>query len=67
MQTIDYFTKGKTLKYDKDGIELIMNTQFNIYKEILNRGYSKEKAVSVLSVFEEFMLPSWKRLFEEMM
>ena len=44
-----------------------MNTQFNIYKEILNRGYSKEKAVSVLSVFEEFMLPSWKRLFEEMM
>ena len=65
-ETIEFFTKDRNLSINKDTLELILNMQRNMYREIICRGYTKDKAVEAIKEFENFMLPSWKHLFEEM-
>ena len=65
-ETIEFFSRGGGLRISYEALELILNMQMNMYREIICRGYSKDKAVEVVRQFEDFMLPSWKHLFEEM-
>ena len=52
---------------DLDGIELLMSEQFHYYREILNRGYSKEKAVSCMETVKIYIEAGWKALFEKIL
>ena len=51
---------------DLDGIGMIMTEQFQIYRMILEKGYSKEKAVSCMKTFEVYVDAGWKALFEKL-
>ena len=64
-QTIDFFKTISNKKTDYDSIALIMNEQFNYYRQILEKGFSKEKAISVMKTVEIFIEAGWKKIFEE--
>ena len=68
-QTVE-FLKGlpgvQEENIDLDGIGMIMTQQFQMYKMILEKGYSKEKAVSCMKTFEVYVDAGWKALFEEL-
>lgn len=49
---------------DWDGIGMIMSEQFHYYRHILERGYSKEKAISCMKTVETFLEAGWRDLFE---
>ena len=63
-ETINYFMANNNCKVDKDGLELLIKMHLDFYKEIFYKQYSREKAENVLSLLDSFMLPSWQRLFE---
>lgn len=62
------FLKGMSQSdIDLDGIGMIMGEQFNYYRQILEKGYSKEKAVSCMKTVETFLEAGWKDLFEKIL
>ena len=50
-----------------DGIGMIMGEQFHYYQQILEKGYSKEKAVSCMKTVETFLEAGWRDLFERIL
>lgn len=52
---------------DFDGIQLLMSQQFYYYREILQRGYSKEKAFSCMETVKIYVEAGWKALFEKLL
>ena len=69
IQTVE-FLKGlpgvRKDNIDLDGIGMIMTEQFQMYKMILEKGYSKEKAISCMETFEVYVDAGWKALFEKL-
>ena len=68
-ETVDFLKNILEVSEDKidlDGIAMIMTEQFHIYRMILEKGYSKEKAISCLKTFEIYIDAGWKALFEKM-
>ncbi|MEQ6030980.1 TetR/AcrR family transcriptional regulator [Enterococcus faecalis] len=62
------FLKGMSQSdIDLDGIGMIMGEQFHYYRQILEKGYSKEKAVSCMKTVETFLEAGWKDLFEKIL
>lgn len=62
------FLKGMSQSdIDLDGIGMIMGKQFHYYRQILEKGYSKEKAVSCMKTVETFLEAGWKDLFEKIL
>ena len=64
-QTIDFFKSISNKNIDFDSIALIMNEQFNYYRQILEKRYSKEKALSIMKIVDIFIEAGWKKIFEE--
>lgn len=66
-ETVEFFRKVARPDSDLDGIHLIMSQQFYYYRQILQQGYSKEKAVSCMKTVEFFLEAGWKALFDKIM
>lgn len=47
------------------GVDLIISEQFQFYRHILEKRYSKEEALSCMKTINMFLEAGWKRLFEE--
>ena len=66
-QTVEYLKSISHREVDFDGVEFIMSEQFHYYRKILQKGYTKEKALSCMETVEEFLEAGWKSLFEKIL
>ena len=66
-ETVAFFRSIARHDLDYDGIELIMSQQFYYYRQILQRGYSREKAVSCMETVDLFLEAGWKTLFDHIL
>ena len=66
-ETGDFFRSIARQDIDYDGIELIMSQQFYYYRQILQQGYPKEKALSCMKTVESFLEAGWKDFFDRIM
>ena len=66
-ETIAFLKELSQDDIDLDGIGMIMGEQFHYYRQILEKGYSKEKAVSCMKAVETFLEAGWKSLFERIL
>lgn len=66
-QTTAYFRSISKTDIDFEGIELVLSEQFHFYRQLLQKGYDKEKAVSCIKSLENFMEAGWKDLFQRML
>ena len=66
-ETVSFFKSIARRELDYDGITLIMSQQFYYYQQILQRGYSREKAVSCMKTVELFLESGWKTIFERIL
>lgn len=63
--TADFIRQRAKKEIDTDLIELIMNEQFQFYRQVLQKGFDKDKTVRLMDSIEEFHESSWKGLFEQ--
>ena len=66
-ETVAFFRSIAKQDLDYDGIELIMSQQFYYYRQILERGYSREKALSCMKTVELFLEAGWDTLFQHIL
>lgn len=66
-ETVAFFQRLETKEIDLNGVRLIIQEQFHLYRLILSKGYTKEEAVSAIQMVETFYDAGWRELFEEMM
>lgn len=66
-ETIAYLKRIAKKPVNMQGVEMIMAGQFQFYRQILQRGYSKEEAVSCMETVELFFEAGWKQLFEQIL
>lgn len=62
--TVEFLKTIAKRDIDFDGIEMIMAEQFQYYRHVLEKNYSKEKAVSCMKTVEFFLEAGWKAIFE---
>lgn len=67
-QTVEFFKaiSDDTCEIDLDGIEFIISQQMDYYKGILEKGYTKEKAIECMKTIEIFVDAGWKAIFAQM-
>ena len=65
VSTAEFIRQRAKKEIDTDLIELIMNEQFQFYRQVLQKGYDKEKTVRLMDSVEEFHESGWKGLFEK--
>lgn len=65
VSTAEFIRQRAKKEIDTDLIELIMNEQFQFYRQVLQKGYDKEKTVRLMDSIEEFHESGWKGLFEK--
>lgn len=65
--TITFLKEMAQSDIDLDGVGMIMGEQFHYYRQILEKGYSKEKAISCMKTVETFLEAGWKNLFERIL
>ena len=65
--TVAYLKEMAQSEIDMDGVGMILGEQFHYYRQILEKGYSKEKAVSCMKTVETFLEAGWKDLFERIL
>lgn len=63
-QTIEYFKSVSKTDLDLDGIGIIMSEQFHFFRQILEKGYSKEKTLQCMKTVEIYQQAGWEALFE---
>ena len=66
-QTVEFFRTIARREVDFDGVEFILSEQFHYYRRILQRGYTREKAISCMKTVEAFMEAGWKALFQKIL
>ena len=66
-QTVNYFKSIQTKDIDINGIGLIISEQFNLFKGILERGYTKEEAINALRIVEIYQEAGWKAVFNNIL
>ena len=66
-ETVAFFKAIARQELDYDGIALIMSQQFYYYQQILQRGYSREQAVSCMKTVELFLEAGWKAIFDHIL
>ena len=66
-ETVEFLRTIARVQIDFDGIELLMSEQFHYYREILARGYDKEKAISCMETVGIYIEAGWKALFEKIL
>lgn len=62
-ETVAFLNEMAKESVDFDVIEMLLSEQFYCYQRILQKGMSKEKAISCLQKVEEFHEAGWKELF----
>jgi len=62
--TAEFIRQRAKKEVDTDLIELIMNEQFRFYRQVLQKGFDKDKTVRLMDSIEEFHESGWKGLFE---
>ena len=67
VETVNFLKEMAQSDIDLDGIGMIMGEQFHYYQQILEKGYSKEKAVSCMKTVETFLEAGWRDLFERIL
>ena len=65
--TAAYFQSFSDQAAAFDGIALLLNAQFYFYKEVLDKGYPKEKALACLKTVSLYQEAGWKALFDAML
>ena len=65
--TVAFLKEMAQSDIDLDGVGMILGEQFHYYRQILEKGYSKEKAVSCMKTVETFLEAGWKDLFERIL
>ena len=65
--TVQFLQEIAGKEIDKDGVEIIMGEQFHIYKLILEKGYTKERALSCMEMVQNFLEAGWKDLFQRIL
>ena len=66
-QTVAFFRSIARQELDYDGIAMIMSQQFYYYRQILQQGFCREKAVSCMETVEVFLEAGWKALFQKIL
>lgn len=66
-QTVEFLKSIAKREVDLDGMELILMEQFRYYRLILEKGCTKEKAVSCLETVSAFLEAGWRYIFEQIM
>ena len=66
-QTVAFFQSIARREMDFDGIELIMSQQFYQYRALLERGYTREKAVSCMRTVDTFLEAGWKAILDQIL
>ena len=66
-ETVAFFRSIARQELDYEGIELIMSQQFYYYRQILERGCSREKAMSCMKTVELFLEAGWRELFRQIL
>ena len=65
VSTAEFIRQRAKKEIDTDLIEFIINEQFRFYRQVLQKGYDKEKTVRLMDSVEEFHESGWKGLFEK--
>ena len=63
LETVSYLKSISRNAVDLDGVSFLLSEQFHYYREILERGYTREKAVSCMETVEIYIEAGWKALF----
>ena len=63
-ETVEYLRSIAKRDVDLDGVGMLMSGQFDYFRQILERGYSREKALSCMKTVELYMDAGWKAIFE---
>ena len=66
-ETVAYLKSIAKKEFDADGIEFLLSEQFHYYKKILEKGFSKERAVRCMKTVENFLEAGWRNLFEKIL
>ena len=66
-ETIKFLKKMTDKDIDFSGTELILYEQVNFFRLILEKGYSKEKAMRCIKTADAFMAAGWKDFFGRIM
>ena len=66
-ETVAYLKSIAKKDFDTDGIEFLLSEQFHYYRKILEKGFSKEKALSCMKTVEDFLEAGWRDLFERIL
>ncbi len=66
-RTVMFFKEAAQKEINLDSVELMITEQFYFYRQILEKGYSKERAISCMEAVETFFVAGWRDLFERMM
>ena len=63
-ETVEYFKGISKTDMELDGIGILISEQFHFFREILERGYSREKAIECMKAVDIYQEAGWKALFE---
>ncbi len=65
VSTADFIRQRAKREIDTDLVELIMNEQFQFYRQVLQKGFDKDKTIRLMDSIEEFHESGWKGFFEK--
>lgn len=63
--TVAFLKSMAQKEIDWNGVELIIMEQFYFHCQILEKGYSREQAISCMKTVGRFLEAGWKDLFEQ--
>ena len=66
-ETARYFRSIAKNELELEGVEFILSEQLHYFRQILDRGLTKEKAISCMKTVERFMDAGWQDLFQRIM
>lgn len=65
-ETVLFFERIGARPVDQHALELLMQSQFYFFRQLLESGYEKEEAASCMKTVQDFMASGWKQLFEQL-
>src|SRR5699024_11682804 len=65
-ETVLFFERIGARPFDQHALELLMQSQFYFFRQLLESGYEKEEAASCMKTVQDFMASGWKQLFEQL-
>ena len=65
--TVQYFKSMAKKDIEWSGLEVLMTQQFFGYRQVLEKGYTKEQAAAGMKTVELFLEAGWKAVLEEIL